>query len=356
MDFTSFVKDTKNTTVLPPVSTLITSSSHFTNLNYSNFQSDQIPMENSMSANWISNDNKESASGIFEDLNIYCWTDDRNPQMQEQSNDTYDTDNFASEASNNNDRPNTDGALYSVSIHDTETESMDALDFCNSPALLAADSWFQACSLTATRSTTTLQVTLDNQENHQEQLQAEELQPEELQQEERQLEEYQQEPEIKSEASVTDSSVLSNNTTANQKSAAPKSSIRTEQRGEKPLHYCTLCGRGLSDKAKLADHMMIHTGEKPYSCTVCNKSFRQRNHLTRHTSTHSEEKPFSCTVCGNSFRQKTSLNQHIKTHTKPYSCTDCDRSFSRKYDLTKHVEKGNCSESRQQQQQQQQQN
>ena len=36
----------------------------------------------------------------------------------------------------------------------------------------------------------------------------------------------------------------------------------------------------------IADHMLIHKGEKPFICEICGGRFSQKAHLLRHSRTH----------------------------------------------------------------------
>ncbi len=119
--------------------------------------------------------------------------------------------------------------------------------------------------------------------------------------------------------------------------------------GERP-YECTWqdCGQAFSIKGNLTKHMLIHTGEKPYRCTWqgCGKSFVQNIDLKRHIQAHTGEKLFPCTWpnCGKSFTRKNNLDDHIRIHTgeRPLKCQTCDKTFSDKSHLRRHI-KDVCS-------------
>lgn len=37
-------------------------------------------------------------------------------------------------------------------------------------------------------------------------------------------------------------------------------------------HLCSSCGRGFAYRKSLAEHMHVHSGERPYKCDICPKS------------------------------------------------------------------------------------
>ncbi|XP_034433437.1 zinc finger protein 770-like [Hippoglossus hippoglossus] len=59
-----------------------------------------------------------------------------------------------------------------------------------------------------------------------------------------------------------------------------------QQRRINPSHQCRSCSKCFPSPSKLKRHMMIHTGQRPFSCELCGKRFRQKTHLRVHCRTH----------------------------------------------------------------------
>ena len=45
---------------------------------------------------------------------------------------------------------------------------------------------------------------------------------------------------------------------------------------------CEICNKVLASQSKLKRHMLVHTGNKPYSCDVCDIRFTRYEHMKRH--------------------------------------------------------------------------
>ncbi|XP_053676443.1 zinc finger protein ZFP2-like [Anopheles nili] len=103
-------------------------------------------------------------------------------------------------------------------------------------------------------------------------------------------------------------------------------------------HECHVCHKGFPESSALRQHMITHTGEKPYKCDICSKSFYNASTLKTHQRIHSDQNPYRCTTCTKMFDNARSLELHHRTHTgeKPYACDVCLKKFSCSSNLKRH--------------------
>ncbi|XP_015119908.1 zinc finger E-box-binding homeobox 1 [Diachasma alloeum] len=133
----SFIKETNNNTLtaLPPASTLIGAMNHHGVRNHC--VSTEVPMDQSDCDYWNTDDSKEQTASIFlEDLNKFCWSTEATPT----SHSDVQTNDNSHRITTANDRQNTDGAIYTLTVLNNEN-SIDALDCCKSPTAPSTDSW-----------------------------------------------------------------------------------------------------------------------------------------------------------------------------------------------------------------------
>ncbi|PSN55218.1 hypothetical protein C0J52_00617 [Blattella germanica] len=104
-------------------------------------------------------------------------------------------------------------------------------------------------------------------------------------------------------------------------------------------HICGFCNKIFGKKYHLNRHLLLHTGERPYTCEQCNKSFTDKSNLITHLRLHSGYLPYNCEICNKCFNGKTGLNTHMLVHTgdRPFICEVCKKSFRTKDDLGRHI-------------------
>jgi len=118
-----------------------------------------------------------------------------------------------------------------------------------------------------------------------------------------------------------------------------KSHIRAVHAEEKN-HVCSDCGKKFSQREGLKAHIIhVHTNEKPYHCETCDKAFKTKVDLAVHQTVHSSEKPFVCSTCGKCFRLDGLLKRHNLIHTgeQPYECSVCKMRFNQSNSMQRHM-------------------
>ncbi|XP_068211051.1 longitudinals lacking protein, isoforms H/M/V-like isoform X23 [Palaemon carinicauda] len=79
-------------------------------------------------------------------------------------------------------------------------------------------------------------------------------------------------------------------------------------------HHCPYCSYFTTKTTNLKDHILTHTGEKPFACQRCPFRCSQKNNLARHERIHTGEKPFVCHICQYQTAYKHSLKAHMVSH------------------------------------------
>uniref|UniRef100_A0A671Y7S4 C2H2-type domain-containing protein n=1 Tax=Sparus aurata TaxID=8175 RepID=A0A671Y7S4_SPAAU len=106
---------------------------------------------------------------------------------------------------------------------------------------------------------------------------------------------------------------------------------------------CTVCGKKFYRKLYLKWHLYKHTGQEPYLCDTCGKGWPTAHLLKLHMSQHTEGRPVhSCArFCSKAFRLNSELKQHMIVHTgeRPFPCPRCGKKFKKKCHLRQHGEK-----------------
>lgn len=85
------------------------------------------------------------------------------------------------------------------------------------------------------------------------------------------------------------------------------------EEGTKKQFQCEVCERRFNRKSCLTEHMLTHSGIRPYSCTLCSMSFTKNYNLQVHMGTHSTARPYKCVICEADFKRNDYLKAHMKT-------------------------------------------
>ena len=87
---------------------------------------------------------------------------------------------------------------------------------------------------------------------------------------------------------------------------------------------CPFCTKMSKTIAHAKQHIIIHTGEKPFRCNYCEHTANQKSNIQRHMKTHKNfwcltvqlrieiEKLFNCEFCQYSSNRKSNLQKHMK--------------------------------------------
>ncbi|XP_051899453.1 uncharacterized protein LOC127585794 [Pristis pectinata] len=99
---------------------------------------------------------------------------------------------------------------------------------------------------------------------------------------------------------------------------------------------CSECAAAFEQREHLAAHMVTH---RLYMCLLCGKVFKKNARLAQHINVHTGFKPYCCAVCGRTFTQKRSLKDHMNVHNgdSPHCCNYCDMRFTHYNTLRVHL-------------------
>ncbi|KAH7976453.1 hypothetical protein HPB52_014384 [Rhipicephalus sanguineus] len=80
---------------------------------------------------------------------------------------------------------------------------------------------------------------------------------------------------------------------------------------------CRQCNYTTRHRGHLNQHMVVHSGKRPFVCHLCPMAFSRRATLANHVQLHDRDKKFLCRFCPMAFNIKSALDQHINTHLAP---------------------------------------
>uniref|UniRef100_UPI00358F6AEB zinc finger protein 131-like isoform X2 n=1 Tax=Myxine glutinosa TaxID=7769 RepID=UPI00358F6AEB len=107
--------------------------------------------------------------------------------------------------------------------------------------------------------------------------------------------------------------------------------------GQETVHVCDYCQKAFQHLGHYKEHLRKHTGEKPFKCPMCHVNYGRKSSLKIHLQVcnsvegakKGRRKFFVCQVCETSFQRWENFKDHLISHTgkKPYYCPDCDKWF-----------------------------
>ncbi|XP_072929118.1 ras-responsive element-binding protein 1-like isoform X2 [Hemitrygon akajei] len=103
------------------------------------------------------------------------------------------------------------------------------------------------------------------------------------------------------------------------KIAASTRKIKQETKEEKSSFICPLCGKNCGTQHQLTMHIRQHNtdnGGNNHSCSICGKSLSSASSLDRHMLVHSGERPYTCSICQQAFTTNGNMHRHMKIHEK----------------------------------------
>ena len=96
--------------------------------------------------------------------------------------------------------------------------------------------------------------------------------------------------------------------------------------GQSKVYYCCMCRKMLSSFSSLDRHMLVHSGERPFSCEKCGQTFTTNGNMHRHKRTHgsrdSRESDISSGGSATSHTQKTNNSRPSGPGRKRKSSVD----------------------------------
>mmetsp|Transcript_34992 Transcript_34992/g.84603 ORF Transcript_34992/g.84603 Transcript_34992/m.84603 type:complete len:276 (-) Transcript_34992:137-964(-) len=106
-------------------------------------------------------------------------------------------------------------------------------------------------------------------------------------------------------------------------------------------HMCPQCDKRFMTPSLLQKHLIVHSGEKPYSCCRCGKNFTEKGNMEKHiTQVHENVRRFKCKYCPRTFQQNQQVKHHELYHIQgrpQFQCSICQKNYSTQNRLKDHT-------------------
>ena len=102
---------------------------------------------------------------------------------------------------------------------------------------------------------------------------------------------------------------------------APQDGVSPEPEFLNQTFLCSFCDNKTFPISQYWEHHKVHGSpeqqleqpEKRFFCSFCSKPFKRRTTLAEHLVVHTKERPFQCPVCPAKFTQITPCRSHIRS-------------------------------------------
>ena len=99
---------------------------------------------------------------------------------------------------------------------------------------------------------------------------------------------------------------------------------------ERRPYVCDICGRGFAYPCELKSHVEKHKRSKDNMCDTCGAAFDNPIRLKAHVQvSHRDEADLTCKECGKRYTYPSQLRDHMIKHSgkRPYMCGECGMEF-----------------------------